>query len=299
MEAPVPLGHDGLGLPRDIDTIGSLILTSSAHWSRRREELPASLSVTSLLEQDAWDETCAHLSAVLIYRSSRSCTEFAHWLIRQNTLPSLASFALVLHAFLDSVLIRLGSGGPMLPSSQRAVRVVIRNFGRLLDTFLAPLTTLNTKHLYGSCLLHLLKWPSMLSSCATILQEKLESIRPSHIFNVPTLSFFYRLAALKGDLHEEVTDSVVALGLQWVVRRFAEDEADSPELLNALEIFGRPHESHSQSCSLLRLLREIGSRCNRRESSFSRAGPGCRCAKPTTYSRSNEIFIYTRMESIY
>ncbi|KAG8703302.1 hypothetical protein FRC09_004237 [Ceratobasidium sp. 395] len=224
-ERQLPLGLN-LGL---IESSGSLMQVTELarlQWTSKM----GILSSVSWHEFSRWIETpqLTRLSTALMYLSIEARAAFSTWVGHQSSLP--ASAIGLCFAFMDCQAALARASADQLPLSQLTVdrvldccaRVLFKHGGRLESQSWAVQALINVTH----------SLPAEIERIVRLVSKRLPS-NPRDVVQQQIFSFAV-WAASHSPRWEELVDSIVDSTLLWLVRRFAEDESDSPELLAAL-----------------------------------------------------------------
>ncbi|CUA66956.1 Protein furry homolog-like [Rhizoctonia solani] len=225
----LPLGLD-LSSIESNGSLSDLVKQSASRWSSRTGII-GSISWTNF---SGWIETeeLARMSAVLMYLSESARVAFASWIEQQDSLSARSIgpyFALV------DCYSTTAQNDRSTTSLQPSV------LDKILDCAARVLFKHNESNERQRWAMHALTratqvFPNNIENIVQIVTKRL----PSHhkdTFHRYALSFF-AYGALQSQW-EDLLDSIVDYGLLWLVRRFAEDDIDSPDLLLSLPIFAQ------------------------------------------------------------
>lgn len=228
-ERELPLGLN-ISLPDFSSTLANVTQQARIRWASRTGVL-GSMPWDSF---SRWVETpeLARLGATLVYLSPSAREAFSEWIGQQKNLPARAigpCFALM---DCQAAFGRAAIGQVALTETTIeaivgcATRIMFKQGERVEYQRWATQTLVNTIHAL----------PDELNRIIRIVSKRMPS-NPRDVVHQHVFSFL-GWASSRSTLWEEVVDSVVDSALLWFVRRFAEDETDSLELLETLPNFG-------------------------------------------------------------
>ncbi|KAG9079748.1 hypothetical protein FRC06_007517 [Ceratobasidium sp. 370] len=228
-EREVPLGLD-LGLLQLSDSLAHVAEQARIRWTSKT----GALESMSWQDFSGWIETpeLVRLSTALMYLSADARAAFSSWIGQQSNLPARAigpCFALMdCHA----ALTRTSSDQALVP--QTTANIIVDCAARILF-----------KHGERS---EYQRWAAQtLINVVLTLPRGVDRVVRSTLKRFPSnprdtvqrhIFLFVSWAATHSSSWEELVDSVIDSTLLWLVRRFAEDESDSSELLATLPGFG-------------------------------------------------------------
>lgn len=229
-ERELPLGLN-LANVDPSESLAQLTQNARSRWGNST----GALRSISFAGFSGWVETdeLARFSTAVMYHSANTRAAFSAWVGEQSSLPSRAIGPCF--AFMDcqAALVQESGDHEELPE------VVIL---RILDCASRSLFK------YGE-LVERQRWAAQaLMNTAYALPSKLDAIvravttrfPSNHREVVQRYALLFVLWAVSQSPHwEELADSTVDSALLWLVRRFAEDESDSPELLSILPVLGQ------------------------------------------------------------
>jgi hypothetical protein len=221
-ERELPMGLN-LGSFESSDNLAHLTEQARIRWTSST----GVLSSVSWGKFSGWIDTpeLALLSTALMYLSPSARTAFSTWVGEQPNLPARAIGPC--YAFMDcqAAFVRDSSGQISPP------RVVV---DKIIDCAARILFKLGERAEYQ-------RWAAQtLVNAAHVLPEETDRLVRAVMKRYPSnprdavqrhIFSFAVWAATKSSHWEELVDSVVDSSLLWLVRRFAEDESDSSELL--------------------------------------------------------------------
>jgi hypothetical protein len=236
INAHFPLGFNHrLDLTLRQQSVDFLRGVSLWRWSDRLDRLPPHLSVPNVLAND-WTPSSAQILAALIYQSPSSRYQFGKWLAAEiNKVGQSPDFITVIHAFLDTCAVE-----PDLERFHIGTHAAFELIPHLIDTVAGTSTIRHVITMAEDCLCLLFRLhPQLQTKFAHQLGEKLETFSPKTLFRRELQTLIFRLALCDGRaILGTVIDIYINRGMQWIVRRFAEDPTDPANFLDSLEIFG-------------------------------------------------------------
>ncbi|KDN46833.1 hypothetical protein RSAG8_03910, partial [Rhizoctonia solani AG-8 WAC10335] len=182
----------------------------------------------------AWIETeeLARMSTALMYLSESARVAFAAWAEQQGSLSTRSigpCFALV-----DCSSVTTQNGATISPLQQNVANKILDCAARVL--FKHSESDERRRWAMHALFRAVHALPEDIENIVRIVTKRLPS-NHKDIFHQYALSFF-AYGALQSHW-EDALDSVVDSGLLWLVRRFAEDDTDSSDLLSCLPIFAK------------------------------------------------------------
>ncbi|KAF8706710.1 Ribosome 60S biogenesis N-terminal, partial [Rhizoctonia solani] len=209
--------------------LSDIVKQATGQWSSRTGVID-SVSWRNFL---GWTETeeLAKMSTALIYLSKNARDSFVTWMEEQDTIGTHSigpCFALV-----DCYTTIAQAGGSNLPLERTSVN-------KILDCAARTLFKRGESEERQRWAMHILftitqKFPRDIDATVQAVTKRFPS-NHKDVFHRYALSFVSHVASQSH--WEDLLDSVIDSGLLWLVRRFAEDEKDSPELQSCLPIFG-------------------------------------------------------------
>ncbi|CAE6418313.1 unnamed protein product [Rhizoctonia solani] len=223
----LPLGLD-LSSFETSGSFSELVKQTTSRWSSRT----GLIGTVSWSNFSGWIETedLARMSTALMYVSESARVAFAVWVEQQDSLSTRSigpCFALV-----DCYLATTQEGTSMWTLQRNVVNKILDCAARVL--FKHSESDERQRWAMHALLRAVQAFPENIENIVQIVTKRLPS---SHrdIFHRYALSFF--TDGTSQSHWEDVVDSVVDSALLWLVRRFAEDDTDSPDLLSCLPIF--------------------------------------------------------------
>ncbi|ELU36766.1 hypothetical protein AG1IA_09204 [Rhizoctonia solani AG-1 IA] len=222
--------------------LSDIVKQATSQWSSRTGAID-SVSWRDFL---GWTETeeLVKMSTALIYLSKNARDSFVTWMEGQDTIGTHSigpCFALV-----DCYTAIAQAGGSNLPLERTSVN-------KILDCAARTLFKRGESEERQRWAMHILftitqKFPRDIDATVQAVTKRFPS-NHKDVFHRYALSFVAHVASQSH--WEDLLDSVIDSGLLWLVRRFAEDETDSPELQSCLPIFGEHHVCYVayDSCS--------------------------------------------------
>ncbi|KAH7334663.1 ribosome 60S biogenesis N-terminal-domain-containing protein [Rhizoctonia solani] len=225
----LPLGLD----LSSVETNGSLldvVKQAAGRWSSRTGVID-SISWSNF---SGWIETeeVAIMSTALMYLSEGARVAFASWIEQQDNLSTRSigpCFALI-----DCYSAITENGACTFPLQQSMVNKVLDCAARVLFKHSEP--DERRRWAMHTLIRVLRAFPNSIDDVVQVVTKRLPS-NHKDIFHRYTLSFF-AYEALE-PRWEDILDSVVDSSLLWLVRRFAEDDTDTQDLLSCLPIFAK------------------------------------------------------------
>ncbi|CAE6436478.1 unnamed protein product [Rhizoctonia solani] len=225
----LPLGLD-LSSIESGGSLSDLVKQGASRWSSRT----GIIGSIPWANFSGWIETeeLARMSAVLMYLSENARVAFACWIEQQDSLNTRSigpCFALV------DCYSAIAQNDPSASCLKPSI------VDKILDCAARVLFKHSESNERQRWAMHALTratqvFPNHIESITQIVTKRL----PSHhkdTFHRYALSFFAYVALQPQ--WEDLLDSIVDYGLLWLVRRFAEDDTDSPDLLSSLPIFAQ------------------------------------------------------------
>lgn len=232
MKQALPLGYDGT-----VPT-GPLTPTLENAGSRWRKRLSVSVSADALhglLQRPETAKAAASTAIALLYSTSHARRDLAPLIATLASSPDETNVPII-QAFLDAAPVR-EMEGELRPT----LDAVAAQVGYFAKEALSISNSLDQRRLSGECVFSLVKQLSE-------RQEEFKNVLSSALQSAPYSAILdWEVLRLLNGLADEIpkwrgTDGLIATavesGLKWIVRRFAEDPADSRELLHSLDAFG-------------------------------------------------------------
>ncbi|CAE6427965.1 unnamed protein product, partial [Rhizoctonia solani] len=225
----LPLGLD-LSSVEANGSLSDLVKQATSRWSSRT----GVISSISWSNFSAWIETeeLARMSTALMYLSESARVAFAAWAEQQGSLSTRSigpCFALV-----DCSSVTTQNGATISPLQQNVANKILDCAARVL--FKHSESDERRRWAMHTLFRAVHALPEDIENIVRIVTKRLPS-NHKDIFHQYALSFF-AYGALQSHW-EDALDSVVDSGLLWLVRRFAEDDTDSSDLLSCLPIFAQ------------------------------------------------------------
>ncbi|KAG8735771.1 hypothetical protein FRC10_010167, partial [Ceratobasidium sp. 414] len=227
-ERELPLGLN-LGLLQPSDSLAHVTEEARIRWTSKT----GALRSISWQDFSGWIETpeLVRLSTALMYLSANTRAAFSNWVGQQSSLPARAIGPCF--AFMDchAALARTLPDQILVP--QTTVDIIVDCAARILFKH-------GERPEYQ-------RWAAQtLINVVRTLPGDIDRVARSTLKRFPAnprdavqqhILLFVSWAAPYSSYWEELVDLVVDSALLWLVRRFAEDESDSPELLATLPGF--------------------------------------------------------------
>ncbi|KAG8718925.1 hypothetical protein FRC08_004054 [Ceratobasidium sp. 394] len=239
-ERELPLGLD-LGSFQPCDSLTHVTEQARIRWTSRT----GALSSISWQGFSGWLETpeLVRLSTALMYLSANARAAFSSWIGQQSSLPARAIGACFALTDCHAALTRTSSDQtPVLQTTvdiivDCAARILFKHGERSEHQRWAAQTLTNVVHALPGEVTRIVR-----STVKRFPSNPRDTVQ-HHVF------FFVSWAASHSSHWDELVDSVVDSTLLWLVRRFAEDESDSSELLGTLSGFESllPHVSNMKA----------------------------------------------------
>ncbi|KAJ7759032.1 ribosome 60S biogenesis N-terminal-domain-containing protein [Mycena olivaceomarginata] len=198
----------------------ALLVRSGAAWSNRFHLVPASLDLQSLLFQDAdWSDSTISILTAVLYQSGCNSDTFSSWLTTDfASRRSTGHLSQVLHAYLDSSDLRLGS--------QTDTSAWVPHLSRLLKALTDGKATSTLRTECSSCIrLVLARIPSTIPEFLAALQHRTGRLSDSFLGReILTLGNWLAKDSDKGKL---AVAPLIEHGMQWCIRAFADPNVDN------------------------------------------------------------------------
>ncbi|KAJ7250903.1 ribosome 60S biogenesis N-terminal-domain-containing protein [Mycena haematopus] len=206
------LGHSGL-------STSSLLTQCEAAWSNRFHLVPPSLDLQSLLFHEIWSDSTINIITAVLYQSGCDSDAFSSWLTTElASRRSTAHLSRVLHAYLDSSDLRLGS--------QTNNSAWIPHLSRLLKSLTDDKVSSILRTGCSSCIcLILAQIPNTISEFVVTLQDRIKRL-PESLLSREILTIGSWLAK-HSDQGKPAVASLIDRGMQWCIRAFATPDIDN------------------------------------------------------------------------
>ncbi|KAF8331396.1 ribosome 60S biogenesis N-terminal-domain-containing protein [Cantharellus anzutake] len=227
----LPPGIEDLeGLRRIV--LSEVINDANERWTRTPSidlQLPDATDIDStLVGTDQIGANALHLSSNLTFR-------FVEWVRNKPSDEVIERHLKTFHAILDSCSIATNTktSKPEYPHLNGMILPLLR---RLRSESLS----LKNAGVIVECLLSIFRLhPSQNETLIGFILDEVQAPPQQISISVHFLLFLYRLLQTNtGEKAQLLLNSVINRGLEWVVRRFSEDDEDSPETLSLLDMFG-------------------------------------------------------------
>jgi nucleolar pre-ribosomal-associated protein 1 len=224
VEVSLPAHCNGKPLLRgsfdELDIV-PFIKRSEGRWHQHLEPLSTDLPIQSFLMQDRWSESTSKIMAGLIYRRSVSPDVFLSWLSSDHCAArEIQHFVPVLQAFLDSY----SSDASKLPVPESDVWK--RHLARLAKMVVDESSSQEIRATTGSCVSLLLRlFPTRMAEFVAVLLEQLQALDVTSL-TADILVIGRRLHATTSNDGKPLLTALADHGIQWAVRRFADDLDD-------------------------------------------------------------------------
>ncbi|KEP52900.1 ribosome 60S biogenesis amino-terminal protein [Rhizoctonia solani 123E] len=225
----LPLGLD-LSSVETSESFSELVKQATGRWSSRT----GLIGTISWSNFSGWIETedVARMSTALMYVSESARVAFAAWVEQQDN-PSTRSIG-PCFALVDCYSATTQEGTNKWTLQRNVVNKILDCASRVL--FKCSESDERRQWAMHALFRAVQAFPENIENIVQIVAKRFPSSHKD-IFHRYALSFFADGASQS--YWEDVVDSVVDSALLWLVRRFAEDDIDSPDLLSCLPIFAK------------------------------------------------------------
>jgi nucleolar pre-ribosomal-associated protein 1 len=222
--AQLPSGFDGHIAFAEGQSISTVLSGTNLTHMSDLQSLPPGL-ISQLLEKETWTDSTGSIIVALLYSNPTSVQAYATWLNSNRwTRFSIHTFASVLAAFLDCTAL---TGGDLSQVNDNVLH------GLLKQLFLCERRRGSSLTRHLECIDKILELSgTRRARLVSALQERIQGI-PIMDFAFETTFLARKLLGVSG--YDVITTSIVDRALQWAVRHFSGDVADSEDFNMALE----------------------------------------------------------------
>ncbi|KAJ6508841.1 ribosome 60S biogenesis N-terminal-domain-containing protein [Mycena sanguinolenta] len=220
IDACVPVAVSGRTLGHPGVSTSSLLMQCDVAWSSRFRLVPPSLGLQSLLFQDEiWSDSTISIITAVLYQSGCDSDAFTSWLTTDlASCRSTAHLSQVLHAYLDSSDLRLGS--------QTNISAWVPHLSRLLKSLIDEKASSILRTDCSSCIcLILARIPNTIPEFVVTLQDRIKRL-PDFFLSREILTIGSWLAK-HSDEGKAAVASLIDHGMQWCIHALAVPDVDS------------------------------------------------------------------------